>query len=138
MIVYNDIVCEHFMNPRNVGELQQADYMVEIGNPICGDTVHMYLQVEGGTIKDVRYKAYGCSVSLATASILSEKVKGQEMDSLRSYTREDVEEWLGELEPSQMHCVDIGLNILAQCASPSELPQVARDFLVEEDGVFDK
>lgn len=136
--MYNDIICEHFMNPRNVGELADADYMVEIGNPICGDTVHMYLKVDGGTITDVRYRAYGCSGSIATASIISEKVVGQPMDKLTAITRAEVEEWLGELEPAQMHCVDIGVNLLEQCASPSELPQVRKDYLVEDEGVFDK
>lgn len=136
--MYNDIICEHFMNPRNTGVLAEADYMVEVGNPICGDTVHLYLKVEGKKITDVRYQAYGCSASIATASIVSEQVIGREMDELTQFTKEQVSEWLGELEPAQQHCVDIGLSILTGCAHPSELPLVEKTYLVESEEAMNK
>lgn len=119
------------MNPRNIGELEDADYLVEIGNPVCGDTVHMYLKVDGRKITDVRFRAYGCSTSIATASIVSEKILNKEMDQLLSFTREDVESWLGELEPAQYHCIDIGLKLLEQCANPSKDTTFDKKYLVE-------
>lgn len=134
--MFNDIICEHFMNPKNVGELENPDYVVEIGNPICGDTVHMFLKVENQEITEVSYRAYGCSTSIATASIVSEAIKGKKFNELSSITHEDVAGWLGELEPAQYHCIDIGLSILAQCSNPTQKHLKKKEFLVEGEGAF--
>lgn len=137
--MYNDIICDHFMNPRNIGELSDSNYVVEIGNPVCGDTVHMYLKVENFSIIEVLYKAYGCSTSIATASIISERIKGKRIDSIAKFKRIDVESWLGELEPSQFHCIDIGLNILMECSNPKQVVLKDNDFLIEpEDIIYGK
>ncbi|CAM4396566.1 hypothetical protein BAMA_03645 [Bacillus manliponensis] len=132
--MFNDTICEHFMNPRNIGELENPDYVVEIGNPICGDTVHMFLKVQERKITDVSYRAYGCSTSIATASIVSEVIKGKTFDDLKLITRDEVTEWLDELEPAQYHCIDIGLSILKQCSSPTQKSLKKKDFLVEGEG----
>lgn len=134
--MFNDIICEHFMKPRNIGELENPDYVVEIGNPICGDTIHMFLQVEEKRIINVSYKAYGCSTSIATASIISEIIKGKEFEELASITRDEVIEWLGDLEPSQYHCIDIGFSILSECANPTQKSLEKKEFLVEGEGAF--
>ncbi|MGM7723806.1 iron-sulfur cluster assembly scaffold protein [Metabacillus sp. Hm71] len=134
--MFNDIICEHFMNPRNIGEMENHDYVVEIGNPICGDTVHMFLKVEEQQITEVTYRAYGCSTSIATASIVSEVIKGKTFDELTSITRDEVADWLGELEPAQYHCIDIGLSIIHQCSHPIQKNLEKKEFLVEGEGAF--
>lgn len=134
--MFNDIICDHFMNPRNIGELPDADCVIEISNPICGDTVHMYLKLNNDIITNVAYRAYGCSTSIATASIVSERITDMPKDKIPSITRDEVEEWLGELEPSQLHCVDIALNILSQCANPTKKKFEQKEFLVEGEGAF--
>lgn len=134
--MFNEIISNHFMNPQNVGEMTNPDFVVEIGNPICGDTIHMFLLVENQTITDVSYLSYGCSTSIATASILSEVVKGRTFNEIASYQKSDVEDWLGELEPSQNHCVDIGYSILCECAKPTQKTLKNNDYLVEDEGAL--
>ncbi|MCA1028870.1 MULTISPECIES: iron-sulfur cluster assembly scaffold protein [Cytobacillus] len=134
--MFNEIISEHFMNPRNVGKMSNPDFVIEIGNPICGDTVHMFLQVDSNSIKDVSYLSYGCSTSIATASILSEVVKGKTFNEIASYQKSDVIKWLGELEPAQNHCVDIGYNILSECAKPKQRKLTENNFLVEDGGAL--
>ena len=135
--MFNEIICEHFMNPKNVGEMEKPDYVVEIGNPVCGDTIHMFLKVNNEqTITDVSYLAYGCSTSIATASIMSEVIKEKRFDTISKITRENVEEMLGELEPAQYHCIDIGLNIVSQCSHPVQKSLEKREYLVEQEGAF--
>lgn len=134
--MFNDIICEHFMNPKNVGEIENPDYVVEIGNPICGDTVHIFLKINEQKITEVSYLAYGCSTSIATASIISEILSGKRFDELSSVTRDEVAEWLGELEPAQYHCIDIGMSILTQCSNPTKKSLEKREFLVEGEGAF--
>lgn len=134
--MFNDIICEHFMNPRNIGEMENPDYVVEIGNPICGDTVHMFLKVQERQITEVSYRAYGCSTSIATASIVSEVIKGKKFDELTAITRDEVAEWLGEIEPAQYHCIDIGVSILNQCSNPTQKSLEKKKFLVEGEGAF--
>lgn len=110
--MYNEIVSSHFMNPLNVGELDSPDEIVKIGNAVCGDTIVMHLALgEDGTIKEVRYRAYGCAVSIATASIASEYFTGHNVAALSSTPNETLAALLGELEPNQKHCVDILLEL---------------------------
>ncbi|MDV2684024.1 iron-sulfur cluster assembly scaffold protein [Alkalihalophilus lindianensis] len=130
--MYNDKICDHFMNPRNIGVLEKPDYVVEIGNPICGDTIHLYLDVKNKKVIDIKFQAYGCTGSIATASILSEIIKGSTLEEISAYTEEYVAEVLGELEPSQMHCIDIGVNILSYSSEPWKHIKVNTDYLVEE------
>ncbi|CAM3958054.1 iron-sulfur cluster assembly scaffold protein [Mesobacillus zeae] len=131
--MYNEIISEHFMNPRNIGELESPDYIVEVSNPICGDTVHVFLNVSPNkTITALKYLAYGCSGSIATASILSEKMINQGLHALKAFSRKDIETLLGELEPSQLHCIDFGLEVLKKCAEPELHIYEKKEFLVED------
>jgi NifU-like protein involved in Fe-S cluster formation len=131
--MYNEIICEHFMNPRNVGEFTDYDYAVEISNPICGDTFHIYMKVNGEVIEQLNYRAYGCSGSIATASIVSEKVIGLTFSELNTFTVEEIKDWLGELEPAHMHCIDLGLAMIERCAEPQKYPLEKKEYLVEEE-----
>lgn len=129
--MYNEIISDHFMNPRNTGKIESPEYVVEVSNPICGDTVHVYLNVSNQIITDVKYLAYGCSGSIATASILSEKMIDHKLQDLKSITRQDIEELLGELEPSQTHCIDFGLEVLKRCSEPELYVYEKKEYLVE-------
>lgn len=105
--MYNAIISDHFMNPRNIGEIVHPDLEFRIGNPICGDTIHVCVNFQESRIKEIKYKAYGCATSLATASIFSECVQGKAINELIDITLAGREEMLGELEPNQKHCLDI-------------------------------
>lgn len=105
--MYNDIIAEHFMNPRNIGELERPDERISIGNPICGDTIHLDVAFKDGRIADMKYKAYGCATSIATASVFSEFAIGKTVSEIRETSSGEREAMLGELEPNQMHCLDI-------------------------------
>lgn len=105
--MYNAIISDHFMNPRNIGDIIHPDMEFRIGNPICGDTIHVCVNFHESKIKEIKYKAYGCAASIATASIFSECVHGKAIDELIDITLASREEMLGELEPNQKHCLDI-------------------------------
>ncbi|WP_127532032.1 iron-sulfur cluster assembly scaffold protein [Paenibacillus kobensis] len=116
--MYNEIVARHFMDPMNVGELASPDETVRIGNAVCGDTIIMHLALEDGRITDVKYRAYGCAVSIATASIASEYFTGKELKELSGRSNAELAALLGELEPNQKHCIDIMLELRERaCAS---------------------
>ncbi|MEC0231020.1 iron-sulfur cluster assembly scaffold protein [Paenibacillus alba] len=105
--MYNAIISDHFMNPRNIGEIVQPDLAFRIGNPICGDTMHVCVTFHESQIKGIKYKAYGCAASIATASIFSEFVQGKAIAELSRMSQTGRRELLGELEPNQKHCLDI-------------------------------
>ncbi|MBH5318815.1 iron-sulfur cluster assembly scaffold protein [Paenibacillus sp. GSMTC-2017] len=105
--MYNSIIVDHFTSPRNIGELEDRDEEISIGNPVCGDTIHLHLKKNDKTIVDVKFKAYGCATSIATASVFSEYIKNKTIDQIRETVNPAREEMLGELEPSQRHCLDI-------------------------------
>ncbi|NOV00851.1 iron-sulfur cluster assembly scaffold protein [Paenibacillus planticolens] len=105
--MYNAIISDHFMNPRNIGEIIDPDLAFRIGNPVCGDTIHVCVNFHESKIKEIKYKAYGCATSIATASIFSENVQGKAIDELCGMTPSSRAELLGELEPNQKHCLDI-------------------------------
>lgn len=106
--MYNEIITEHFMNPRNIGELDHPDHIVKIGNSICGDTIVLHVRYAAeGRIADVKFKAYGCATSIATASVFSAYIINKTDSELLGISRSEMELLLGELEPSQMHCLDI-------------------------------
>ncbi|GFN33273.1 iron-sulfur cluster assembly scaffold protein [Paenibacillus xylaniclasticus] len=116
--MYNEIVAKHFMEPVNVGELESPDETVRIGNAVCGDTIIMHLALQEGRITDVKYRAYGCAVSIATASIASEFFMGKELKELSALDNAELAALLGDLEPNQKHCIDIMLELREQvCAT---------------------
>lgn len=101
---YNDIVIDHYANPRNVGEIIDADGVGEVGNPVCGDIMRIYLKVEGDVIKDVKFKTFGCGAAIASSSITTEMVKGKTLDEALKLTNKDVVNKLGGLPPVKLHC----------------------------------
>lgn len=110
--MYSEKVIEHFTNPRNVGEIPDADGVGEIGNPVCGDTTKVYLKVEGNIIKDIKFKTFGCGAAIASSSMLTEMAKGKTIEDALKITNEDVAEMLGGLPPQKMHCSNLAADAM--------------------------
>ena len=110
---YSDTVMDHFMNPRNVGEIENADGVGEVGNPVCGDMMSFYIDVDDEErIKDVKFKTFGCGAAIAVSSMVSEMAKGKTLDEALEITRGDVAEQLGGLPENKMHCSNLGADAL--------------------------
>lgn len=103
---------EHFTNPRNVGEIPDADGIGEVGNPVCGDIMRLYIKVEDGVIKDVRFKTFGCGAAIATSSMLTELVKGKSLEEAMKITNKAVAEALDGLPAQKMHCSNLAADAL--------------------------
>ncbi len=101
---YNDVVMDHFMNPRNIGEIEDADAVAEVGNDVCGDTMKIYLKIEDNRIMDVKFKTFGCGAAIASSSITTEMIKGKTLDEALKVTNKQVIEALGGLPPAKEHC----------------------------------
>lgn len=102
--MYSEKVMDHFSNPRNVGEIPDADGVGTVGNAKCGDIMKMYLKVEHGVIKDVKFKTFGCGAAIATSSMATEMVKGKTLEEALKLTNKAVAEALDGLPPVKMHC----------------------------------
>ncbi|MHC1716835.1 MAG: Fe-S cluster assembly scaffold protein NifU [Candidatus Dojkabacteria bacterium] len=104
---YSKKVMEHFMNPRNVGMIENADGIGEVGNPRCGDIMKMYIKVEKGIIVDIKFQTFGCGAAVATSSMVTEMVKGKSLDKALEITNKEVAEALDGLPPIKMHCSNL-------------------------------
>ncbi len=102
--MYSDKVMDHFSNPRNVGEIENADGVGEVGNAHCGDIMKVYLKVENDIITDVRFKTFGCGAAIATSSVATEMIKGKTIDEALKLTNKEVVESLEGLPPAKLHC----------------------------------
>jgi len=110
--MYTDKVMEHFRNPRNMGEIPNADGVGTVGNPVCGDLMTMYIQVKDDRIEDVKFKTYGCGAAIATSSMTTELAKGKTLDEAMKITRASVAESLGGLPKAKMHCSNLAADAL--------------------------
>ena len=104
MEMYNDKVIEHYSNPRNVGAIEDASGIGEVGNPVCGDIMKMYLKIENNIIVDVKFKTFGCGAAIATSSISTEMIKGKTIEEALKLSNKDVVNELGGLPPVKLHC----------------------------------
>lgn len=102
--MYTDKVMDHFTSPRNVGVIEDADGIGEVGNPKCGDIMRFYIKVEDDIITDVKFKTYGCGAAIATSSIATEMIKGKSIDEALKLTNKAVVEALDGLPPQKIHC----------------------------------
>ena len=116
MLAYSKKVMEHFTNPRNVGEIKDADGIGEIGNPVCGDMMSFYIKVKDNKLEDIKFKTFGCGAAIATSSMVTELVKGKTVDEALSVSNRAVAEALGGLPPIKMHC-----SVLAEEALKSAI-----------------
>lgn len=103
-MMYSDKVMEHFRNPRNVGEIADANGIGEVGNAKCGDIMKIYLKVEDNVIQDVRFKTFGCGSAIASSSMATELIKGKTLEEAWTLTNKAVAEALDGLPPVKMHC----------------------------------
>ncbi|MEO0118995.1 MAG: Fe-S cluster assembly scaffold protein NifU [candidate division WOR-3 bacterium] len=110
--MYSEKVMEHFLNPRNVGEIPDADGIGEVGNPVCGDMMTFYIKVKDNILVDVKYKTFGCGAAIAVASMVSEMAKGKTIEEALKITNEMVAKELGGLPPHKMHCSNLGADAL--------------------------
>lgn len=112
MPFYSEKVMDHFQNPRNVGEIKDADGTGEIGNPVCGDMMSFYIKVKDNIIEDVKFKTFGCGAAIAVSSMVSEMAKGKTLDEALQITNASVANELGGLPANKMHCSNLGADAL--------------------------
>ena len=112
MPFYSEKVMEHFQNPRNVGEIKDADGIGEVGNPVCGDMMTFYIKVKDNVLSDVKFKTFGCGAAIAVSSMVSELAKGKTIDEALKITNASVAQELGGLPPNKMHCSNLGADAL--------------------------
>lgn len=110
--MYSPKVLEHFQNPQNVGEIEDADGVGTVGNPSCGDIMKMYIKVENNIITDIKFKTFGCGAAIATSSITTAIVKGKTIEEAEKLTRNEVADALGGLPPIKMHCSNLATDAL--------------------------
>ncbi len=118
---YNEKVMQHFMHPKNVGEIADPSGIGNVGNPICGDVMRMYIKVENDVIVDVKFKTFGCGAAIATSSMVTEMVKGKSIEEALKISNRAVAEALGGLPAVKMHC-----SVLAEQALRSALADYYR------------
>lgn len=130
---YSDKVMEHFMNPRNIGEIENASGIGEVGNAKCGDIMKIFLDIDGDIIKDVKFKTFGCGSAIASSSMATEMIKGKSIKEALELTNKAVAEALDGLPPVKMHC-----SVLAEQAVKAALIDYAQKnniHIPELDGV---
>ncbi len=114
--LYSEKVMEHFQNPRNVGEIENADGTGHVGNPVCGDIMELYIRVKDSTIVDAKFKTFGCGAAIATSSMVTEIVKGKTIEEALKISNRTVVDALDGLPPIKMHC-----SVLAEEALKSAI-----------------
>jgi nitrogen fixation NifU-like protein len=110
--MYSDKVMDHFKNPRNVGEMEDADAIGEVGNPVCGDMMYIYIKVQDDKIKDISFQTFGCGAAIATSSMITEMAKNKTLDEAMKITRQDVANALGGLPQQKLHCSNLAADAL--------------------------
>jgi nitrogen fixation protein NifU and related proteins len=114
---YRDYILDHYRNPRNFGHLERVDVQAEDLNPLCGDQIHMELQVDDGVVSDLRFSGKGCAISQASASMLTEAVKGMKLEDVAKLSKDVVLENVGiGISPTRMKCAMLGLRVLRSAA----------------------
>ena len=116
MALYSDKVMDHFLHPRNVGVIEDANAVGEVGNAKCGDIMKMYLKIEDGIIEDVKFETFGCGSAIASSSMATELIKGKPVEEAMQLTNKAVAEALDGLPDYKMHC-----SVLAEEAIQSAL-----------------
>ena len=111
-IGYSKKVMDHFLNPRNVGEIKNPDGYGKVGNPVCGDLMEMYILVKDDHITDVKFKTFGCGSAIATSSMVTEMAKGLHVNEALKITRNEVASKLDGLPPQKMHCSNLAADAL--------------------------
>lgn len=130
--MYSEKVMEHFTNPRNVGEIENADGIGEVGNVKCGDIMRMYLKIDDNTITDVKFKTFGCGSAIASSSMATELIKGKTIEETMALTNKAVADALDGLPPIKMHC-----SVLAEQAIKAALLDYSKKNNIHIEGLED-
>ena len=118
--MYSEKVMEHFGNPRNIGEIKNADGVGEVGNPVCGDMMSFYINVEDNKIADIKFKTFGCVAAIAVSSMVTEMAMGKTLEEAKNITKKSVAESLDGLPKEKMHCSNLGADALAKAIEDYE------------------
>ena len=118
--MYTEKVMDHFSNPRNIGEIENADGVGEVGNPVCGDMMSFYINVKDNKIADIKFKTFGCVAAIAVSSMVTEMAIGKTLDEAKQITKKSVAESLDGLPKEKMHCSNLGADALARAIEDFE------------------
>ncbi len=132
--MYTDIVMEHFKNPRNVGEITDADGVGEVGNPACGDIMAFYIKVKDNVLEDVKFKTFGCGAAIAVSSMVSEMAKGKTLDEAMQISNKSVIEALDGLPKKKHHCSNLGADALHRAIEDYRAKQKGQQMAKPVDG----
>lgn len=124
--MYNQVIVENFSNPKHVGSLVGADFEIEIGNPVCGDRIRVQLKANQHTVEEAVFKAWGCATSVATANIFCNSITGKELSHISQRNTSEFQSMLGDLEPSQQHCLSILEQLHSQLVSAWPKENIAK------------
>ena len=108
--MYSEKVKDHVSNPRNVGEIEDADGVGEVGNPVCGDMMTIYIKVDDGKLTDIKFKTFGCGAAIATSSMITEMAMGMTIEEALEITRDSVADALDGLPPVKLHCSNLAAD----------------------------
>ncbi|MEJ2046661.1 MAG: Fe-S cluster assembly scaffold protein NifU [Dehalococcoidia bacterium] len=126
MPVYSEKVMEHFMNPRNVGEIEHPDGVGEVGNPVCGDMMTFYIKVKDNRLDDVKFKTFGCGAAIAVSSMVSEMAKGMTLEEALKITPKSVADELEGLPKQKFHCSNLGAQALRKAIEDYQSKQKSK------------
>ena len=118
--MYNEKVLDHFKNPRNQGDMEKPDAYAQVGNPVCGDIMKMYLKIKDNVIEDIKFETLGCVAAIANSSITTEMAKGKTLDEVKNMTKSDIVAELGGLPETKIHCSVLALDALHEAIAKYE------------------
>jgi nitrogen fixation protein NifU and related proteins len=125
--MYSEKVMDHFQNPRNVGEIENADGIGTEGNPTCGDLMTIYIKVEDNIITDIKFKTFGCGAAIATSSMITEMAVGKTIEEALKISRNDVADELEGLPPVKMHCSNLAADALHAAIADYKMKQAEKE-----------
>jgi nitrogen fixation NifU-like protein len=132
--MYSEVVMEHFKNPRNFGEIPDADGIGEVGNPACGDIMAFYIKVKDNRLEDVKFKTFGCGAAIAVSSMVSEMAKGRTLEEAMNITNKSVIDALDGLPKKKHHCSNLGADALHRAIEDYWAKQKGKEFEKPVDG----
>ncbi len=131
-MIYSEKVMDHFQNPRNVGTIEDADGVGQVGNPVCGDMMTFYIKVKDNRIEDVKFQTFGCGAAIAVSSMVSEMAIGKTIEEALKITNKSVAEELGGLPKNKLHCSNLGADALHKAIENYQEKQRAEENLPKE------